>query len=236
MRLTRIPRSIWQWLRMPFQWLFVRLPWSFSLPWLFITALYFAFAFPLLAGLIGSGYLALINRIFNAISQEVRANLGMILGSVASFVVSLVTVAPSAIVLSVITLALAYFGVLCSYWVAGKFYSKYREYRAFFTKPIEAPIPVRPVMRTDETRDEADQDEASKSNPLASYKRIGIILSGGGAKGAYQAGAMQAIYEFLEEHNAHHKVKMIAATSIGSWNALFWLAGLIKSANGGPAR
>lgn len=65
-------------------------------------------------------------------------------------------------------------------------------------------------------------------NPLAHYHRIGIILAGGGAKGAYQAGAMKAIYEFLEEHGAHDKVCMIAATSIGSWNALFWLAGLVK--------
>jgi len=59
--------------------------------------------------------------------------------------------------------------------------------------------------------------------------RIGIILAGGGAKGAYQAGAMKAIHEFLEENNALDKVRMIAGTSIGSWNAMFWLAGLIKS-------
>ncbi|MFN2456348.1 MAG: hypothetical protein ABR577_19295, partial [Pyrinomonadaceae bacterium] len=39
---------------------------------------------------------------------------------------------------------------------------------------------------------------------------------------------------FLEEHNAHDKVQMIAGTSIGSWNALFWLAGLVKGANGAP--
>src|SRR5258708_31273707 len=45
---------------------------------------------------------------------------------------------------------------------------------------------------------------------------------------------MRAIYEFLEEHDAHKNVQMIAATSIGSWNALFWLADLIKSPNGGP--
>jgi predicted acylesterase/phospholipase RssA len=58
--------------------------------------------------------------------------------------------------------------------------------------------------------------------------RIGIVLAGGGAKGAYQAGAMKAIYEFLEANNALDKVRMIASTSIGSWNAMFWLAGLVK--------
>ena len=64
---------------------------------------------------------------------------------------------------------------------------------------------------------------------LHQFKKIGIILAGGGAKGAYQAGAMKAIHEFLEENNALGKVKMIAGTSIGSWNAVFWLAGLVKS-------
>ena len=58
--------------------------------------------------------------------------------------------------------------------------------------------------------------------------RIGLILAGGGAKGAYQAGAMKAIHEFLEANNALSSVRMIAGTSIGSWNAMFWLAGLVK--------
>lgn len=72
------------------------------------------------------------------------------------------------------------------------------------------------------------------TGPLAGYEKIGIILAGGGAKGAYQAGALKAIYEFVVEHNAHHKVKMIAGSSIGAWNALFWLADLIQSPDGGP--
>jgi predicted acylesterase/phospholipase RssA len=62
-------------------------------------------------------------------------------------------------------------------------------------------------------------------------ERIGIILSGGGAKGAYQAGALSAIHEYLEERGALEKVKMIAGTSIGSWNAMFWLANLIHPQN-----
>ncbi len=71
---------------------------------------------------------------------------------------------------------------------------------------------------------------------LAPYQRIGLILAGGGAKGAYQAGAMRAIWEFLEEHDAIDRVRMVAGTSIGSWNAMFWLAGLVRPpATGGPS-
>lgn len=66
---------------------------------------------------------------------------------------------------------------------------------------------------------------------LDRFERIGIILAGGGAKGAYQAGALKAIHEFLEANGALSKVKMIAGTSIGSWNAMFWLADLVKSPN-----
>ena len=53
--------------------------------------------------------------------------------------------------------------------------------------------------------------------------RIGIVLSGGGAKGVYQAGALTALWEFLERENALKYVKAITATSIGCWNAMFWL-------------
>ena len=60
--------------------------------------------------------------------------------------------------------------------------------------------------------------------PLGSYDRIGIILAGGGAKGAYQAGALDALHRFLSEREALGSVRMIAATSIGAWNACFWLA------------
>lgn len=53
--------------------------------------------------------------------------------------------------------------------------------------------------------------------------RIGIVLSGGGAKGAYQAGSMWAIYKFLKNNDALEHVRMISGTSIGTWNAMFWL-------------
>lgn len=64
-------------------------------------------------------------------------------------------------------------------------------------------------------------------------RSIGIILSGGGAKGAYQAGALKAIYEFLESYGALGRVKMIAGTSVGAWNAMFWLGGMMESRGGG---
>ena len=69
-------------------------------------------------------------------------------------------------------------------------------------------------------------------DPFASVQKIGIVLAGGGAKGAFQAGSMKAIYQFLAEHDALRKVKVISCTSIGSWNALFWLADLILPAQG----
>ena len=70
------------------------------------------------------------------------------------------------------------------------------------------------------------------SKRLDKFGRIGIVLAGGGAKGAYQAGAMRAIYEFLEDNNALDRVCMVSGTSIGSWNAMFWLAGLVKAPPG----
>ncbi|MFN2420266.1 MAG: patatin-like phospholipase family protein [Gemmatimonadota bacterium] len=69
--------------------------------------------------------------------------------------------------------------------------------------------------------------------PLGGYDRIGIILAGGGAKGAYQAGALDALHRFLSEREALGSVRMIAATSIGAWNACFWLADMI-GIDGGP--
>lgn len=58
-------------------------------------------------------------------------------------------------------------------------------------------------------------------------ERIGIILGGGGARGAYQAGALKAIHEFLSDYGALHKVKVIAGSSIGAWNAMFWLGEMV---------
>lgn len=85
-------------------------------------------------------------------------------------------------------------------------------------------IRPRPAVRVHPPVDATPGD----GSRLDGFRRIGIILAGGGAKGAYQAGAMKAIHEFLEEHGALDRVAMIAGTSIGAWNAMFWLAGLVK--------
>lgn len=80
------------------------------------------------------------------------------------------------------------------------------------------------------------EPEPGAGDRLAGFDRIGLILAGGGAKGAYQAGALKAIHEFLEAHGALDRVAMVAGTSIGAWNAMFWLAGLVKPpAGGGPS-
>jgi Patatin-like phospholipase len=83
--------------------------------------------------------------------------------------------------------------------------------------PISAVLPHRPLP------------DPPKHECFRDVSKIGIVLAGGGAKGAFQAGAMKAIYQFLGEGDALTKVKVIPATSIGSWNALFWLADLIQS-------
>jgi predicted acylesterase/phospholipase RssA len=69
---------------------------------------------------------------------------------------------------------------------------------------------------------------------LGRYDRIGIILAGGGAKGAYQAGSLAALHGFLDERGALGNVRMVAATSVGAWNACFWLAGLVSEESGTP--
>jgi predicted acylesterase/phospholipase RssA len=64
------------------------------------------------------------------------------------------------------------------------------------------------------------------------FRNIGLVLAGGGAKGLYQAAAMKAIHEFLAERGAVDRVVSIASSSIGSWNALFWLTGLMEPGTG----
>jgi predicted acylesterase/phospholipase RssA len=53
--------------------------------------------------------------------------------------------------------------------------------------------------------------------------RIGIVLAGGGARGVYQAGALLALRAFLEREGVLPHVRAVAGTSIGAWNAMFWL-------------
>jgi len=49
-------------------------------------------------------------------------------------------------------------------------------------------------------------------------KRIGLVLTGGGARAAYQVGVLKAIAEFLPRH-AHNPFPVICGTSAGALNA-----------------
>jgi predicted acylesterase/phospholipase RssA len=190
-----------------YQWILKRLPKAFSIPMVILLGLYFAFAFPLLVLRAGPYVETYVAGKVPTYSIPFRTLFGIPEGySVVGGIVS-----------AALIFAVALFGILLSYGVASIIY------RLLRGKPMKrlklhdpSLLPTAPEPQTDGT------------NPLAQYERIGIILAGGGAKGAYQAGALQAIHEFLEKHQALHKVRMIAGTSIGSWNSLFWLAGMVK--------
>jgi predicted acylesterase/phospholipase RssA len=203
----------------PFHWLFVRLPRPFTLPLVVFLLLYFFLLFPALVS--GLGYL-LVSFLALVARNNPLSNQPGIWPTILTVIAGIVLLDINLIASALITLSLAIVGILFSHWLAGRFYKIYRHFRA---KAFRPHVPLGP--RSNHIAKDAD-------NPLAKYKRIGIILSGGGAKGAYQAGAMRAIYEFLEEYDAHKNVQMIAGTSIGAWNALFWLADLIKSPDAGP--
>ncbi len=190
-----------------YQWILVRLPRRFSIPMVALLVAYFTFAFPLLV-------LHAVPRADRYITDQVP-NYSLpgrgLLGIPTKYSVV------SGIVSALLIIAVAALGILLSYGLASIFYRLVR------SKPMKSLKVHDPSARPCAPEGEVDQ-----ANPLAQYERIGIILAGGGAKGAYQAGAMQAIHEFLEQNQALHKVRMIAGTSIGSWNTLFWLAGMVK--------
>jgi predicted acylesterase/phospholipase RssA len=121
---------------------------------------------------------------------------------------------------AVIVIALFLVGVVVSYNVAAWIC---RRARRRPTIAVHAPAAAIPG-----SRNIISEFKRMRGMDKGDELRIGIICAGGGAKGAYQAGALRAIYEFLEDNNALDSVRMIAGTSIGSWNAMFWLAGLVK--------
>lgn len=121
-------------------------------------------------------------------------------------------VSPVQVLSASFTVAFAVFGIVLAYSLAAWSYRLTRSKRP----------PTYPLIEASEQNFPVDE------GLLDRYQRIGIILAGGGAKGAYQAGSLTAIYQFLAAQDAMKKVKMIAGTSIGSWNALFWLADAIK--------
>jgi predicted acylesterase/phospholipase RssA len=111
--------------------------------------------------------------------------------------------------------------VFLSLWAATFVYRIAPPRPAAWFRP-ETPAPVPPSAKR------------SGDTPLGRYRRIGLILAGGGAKGAYQAGAMAAVHGFLAEHGALGNVRVVAATSVGAWNACFWMAGMVSEEPGGP--
>lgn len=124
---------------------------------------------------------------------------------------------------SLVSLAIVAFAILASYNLAALIYRRIRKH-----PPRKAYVhtPTPPDKGSENVLNEFK--ERNKIDDLS----IGLILAGGGAKGAYQAGALKGIYEFLEKNNSLRNVKMIAGTSIGAWNSMFWLAGLVKPPDG----
>lgn len=55
-------------------------------------------------------------------------------------------------------------------------------------------------------------------------QKIGLVLSGGGAKGAYQAGVLRA----LKEYKIDKYINYMSANSIGSLNTLIYLSGGVE--------
>src|SRR5262245_27394468 len=125
------------------------------------------------------------------------------------------TTAWSTMAFGALLVTLFFAGVLLSWNVAALVYRTTRP-----TPRVRVHAPAAPAS-------------ANSSALLAPYRRIGLILAGGGAKGAYQAGAMRAVWEFLDAHGALDRVCAVAGTSIGAWNAMFWLAGLVPPEHGG---
>src|SRR5579871_1115956 len=74
------------------------------------------------------------------------------------------------------------------------------------------------VEELDTLREHFRQEIASGNNPVRFTSRIGVVLSGGGARGAYEAGVLMAF------HDAQVPTHIITATSVGSINAASYAA------------
>ncbi|MGE3626366.1 MAG: patatin-like phospholipase family protein [Hyphomicrobiales bacterium] len=57
----------------------------------------------------------------------------------------------------------------------------------------------------------------SRSNTAAARPTVGLVLPGGGARGAYQVGVLKAISEFMPP--GHNPFPVVTGTSVGSINA-----------------
>lgn len=186
----------------PFAWLFVRLPLMFSVPFALMSLAWVFGGFKYLNDRVATPLAAFV---VDSTVAKVPALGGVLAANLDPFFHALAVIG-----LFIIGLLLAYNLSALLNWLVFRAGAKPLHYAA---GPPEVPAQTGPA-----------------SDPFDKVERIGIVLAGGGAKGAYQAGAMKAIYRFLAEHDALGKVKVLSSTSIGSWNALFWLASLIKPA------
>jgi NTE family protein len=199
--MIKISRLIIYWIR--------RLPWKFTIPFLVLLA----------------AWLFLVAFIFQKFQvSEITDLIAKLIGiqlpnkqDIAGFAYHKVLI--RVVFESLVALIILFIAILTSYNLAAAFY---RMIRSHPPKKVHAHPPVSPETGS------GDIFEKFKQRNGIDDLRIGLVLAGGGAKGAYQAGAMKAIYEFLEKNNVLDKVRMISGTSIGSWNSVFWLAGLIK--------
>ena len=86
--------------------------------------------------------------------------------------------------------------------------------------PISLPKPRRSaaLAELDTLRDEFRATMARARRPAVFSSRVGVVLSGGGARGAYEAGVLMAFQD------AQVPTHIVAATSVGSINAASFAA------------
>jgi predicted acylesterase/phospholipase RssA len=86
--------------------------------------------------------------------------------------------------------------------------------------PISLPKPRRSaaLAELDALRDEFRASIATARRPAVFSSRVGVVLSGGGARGAYEAGVLMAFQD------AQVPTHIVAATSVGSINAASYAA------------
>ncbi|TLZ21967.1 MAG: hypothetical protein E6K34_03665, partial [Gammaproteobacteria bacterium] len=163
-----------------FKWLFVRLPLGFSLPFTAASLWWVLAGFRRLND-------AVVNLSTAAAVDRLQSELP---GGIAQVLIAnLGAFFHGAIVIALFTLGflVAYNAAALINWVL--LWANLKPIR-FATGSPWTPAPV-----------------ASPSHdPFANVRKIGIVLAGGGAKGAFQAGSMKAIYQFLADHNALRKV------------------------------
>jgi predicted acylesterase/phospholipase RssA len=198
------------------KWLLGRQPRPFSFSFVAILLIWFFFGF----GILFLSFRQLVEHVFGAHEQNCRViQLFHRDTHLLHWAHQCWRLFPIQLLYGLIVLALSWIAVFVTYNIAVLINRNFSKRRPSGVVPFSNVLPQRPPQSNNPGND--------PGNALSDIKRIGIVLAGGGAKGAFQAGAMKAIYRFLAEQNALDKVKVISGTSIGSWNSLFWLADLI---------